>query len=202
MRYNTISGFPTQAVVNEFLAALNAPTYVENPDWYEQINVKQQESMSITVLPTRLLECMPVMAGVLNALDSHGIRLSHLQMFVTRPGNLSRWHIDGNYRHASLNIPVFNCSGVIEWSDPDYAFDTEVFASEYTRNIRASSRLEDEVPVVEQVVLTHTTLVNSGVWHRLDNRKSLTGHRVVLSARFANNPPFVDVLTAFNSIFQ
>lgn len=202
MRYRELVDFPTALVVSEFLAAIKAPNYTDDPAWYERINVQQKESMAIQLLDADVRTRMPVLDGVLQKLEQYGLRLSHLQMFVTRPGNLSRWHIDGNYRHASLNIPVFNCAdGAIEWSNESYPFQVEKFESVFTHNLRANSRLEDEVPVIDRVHLTATTLVNSGIWHRLDNRKSLNGHRVVLSARFADNPSFGEVEDVFKRVF-
>lgn len=124
-----------------------------------------------------------------------------LQIFAIEPNTVGLIHKDGVDRLCAFNVPVLNCDdGTMDWFD-DKEYSIYSIENSYT-TIRVSDEQKKEGKKYETIPLYSTlidtpALVNTNVWHRVDNR----GHnnfRWMLSLRFKNNPLYEQVRTAFD----
>jgi len=128
--------------------------------------------------------------------DSLQIKPEILQIFAAIPGKCGRIHMDGLDRKCALNVPVKGCTmGKMQWfNNNNYTvvpIDNKYTRVRITEEEGPIDRLDD-TPMFE-CTLTSPSLVNTDVWHRVDNRQS-TEYRYVLSLRFAGNPTIEELI--------
>jgi hypothetical protein len=127
--------------------------------------------------------------------DDLKIKPEILQIFAAMPDKCGRIHMDGLDRRCALNIPVKGCSmGQMQWFDNNYTvvtIDNKYTKVRITNEEGPISRLDD-TPVFG-CLLTAPSVVNTDVWHRVDNRQN-TDYRYVLSLRFTGNPSMDELL--------
>jgi hypothetical protein len=128
-----------------------------------------------------------------------------LQIFAIEPNTVGLIHKDGVDRLCAFNVPVLNCeAGSMDWFN-EKEYSTYNVGNDYTTIRVSNEQLKDgktfETTPLYSTVVDTPSLVNTNVWHRVDNRNS-DKFRWMLSLRFVNNPSF-DVLTEkFNNAFK
>lgn len=120
--------------------------------------------------------------------------VQHVQVFAVMPHSIGMIHKDGHDRKCALNVPLPGADkGIMEWYTTQM-FDTHVFSSSET----ISRVTREEVAIYPEkwkdpgdirTVIERPTLVNTDVWHRIDNSDN-PDCRYVLSLRFKDNPTF------------
>jgi hypothetical protein len=121
------------------------------------------------------------------------VEIQVLQIFAINPRSVGLIHKDGVNRCCALNIPIKNCDqGYMQWFEPS-AFTEFFIGNDYT-TIRITNEEIDkgekiDIPPLHSTQLTKPSIVNTDVWHRVDNRDS-DNYRWMLSLRFKNNPSF------------
>lgn len=120
--------------------------------------------------------------------------IQHLQIFCIIADTLGRIHMDGYDRKCALNIPIRDCGkSIMEWYDSPFTVHVHTDNRTVVRVISQETDYERwPTPGVVRTVIERPTLVNTDVWHRIDNRDN-PNHRYVLSLRFKDNPTFEDV---------
>lgn len=122
------------------------------------------------------------------------LRLSHVQLFSIQPNSIGGIHKDGIDRYCALNIPVKNCDkGFMDWISGDIEERQIIGAFTQLRVVDNKTDL-NKVLIEERMILTNPTLVNTNVWHRVDNLDN-NSWRHVLSIRFNDNPDYHSVLS-------
>jgi hypothetical protein len=116
-----------------------------------------------------------------------------IQLFAAEPNSVGYIHKDGVDRHCAFNIPLKNCeNGTMDWFD-DTDLTTYQVVNDYT-SIRITNEQKengkawDPIPMHSRIV-NNPCLVNTNVWHRIDNRDSKK-FRWMISLRFKNNLSF------------
>lgn len=131
--------------------------------------------------------------GLVKKLAADGIKLdTACRFFIFKQGQQSTIHIDNiPPRHCALNFPIAKCEDVpIIW----YRGEGEKVDYQMPRYVVDISITEPgTVEEIDRVTLTVPTLINTSIWHSVDNSNN-THDRVIFSLRFANNPTFDDVL--------
>lgn len=128
-----------------------------------------------------------------------------LQVFAIEPNTVGLIHKDGIDRLCAFNIPILNCNcGTMDW------FDDNEYRTYSVENSYTTIRVTDEQitqgksfetsPMFSALVNT-PALVNTNVWHRIDNRGS-EKFRWMLSLRFKNNPTYESLREKFNCAFK
>lgn len=128
-----------------------------------------------------------------------------LQIFAIEPNTVGLIHKDGVDRLCAFNVPILNCDqGTMDW------FDDSEYSIYSVENSYTTIRVSDEQikqgksfetkPMLSALVDT-PSLVNTNVWHRVDNRSS-NKFRWMLSLRFKNNPTYEEVREKFNVAFK
>lgn len=183
--------FDSDRMRSDLLAALSAPDYTENPGWYDR-RVEEQKSEEIAVIQLgRVIPSnMPYLQEILPLLP----KMSHVQLFITRPNHRGGWHKDGVDRKTSLNFPIWNCEegSSIEWTG-DHVTTAVRYLSPYTTHLGVPK--DTLLNINDHLVLANTThLVRTNEWHRINNLGDPM-ERVVLAMRFEDNPEFDDVVS-------
>ena len=116
-----------------------------------------------------------------------------VQIFAAEPRSVGLIHKDGTDRQCAFNIPLFGCeSGYMQWFE-ESQLTTRLISNEYT-SIRISEeqiqngKSFEPIPI-QSTLIVHPTLINTNIWHRIDNRDS-DQFRWMISIRFAHNPSF------------
>jgi hypothetical protein len=121
------------------------------------------------------------------------LEIKTCRIFVVKPGKTLRAHIDciansQEYRHCSVNIPLFACDkGYNNW------YNHEKFPVEF--NERASSWIPKNYQDLVNLAPIYQTRTNkpclfrTDIMHSVDNSDNLC-HRIMLSMRFKNNLPW------------
>lgn len=128
-----------------------------------------------------------------------------LQIFAIEPNTVGLIHKDGIDRLCAFNIPIQNCnSGTMDWFD-DSCYSTYSVENNYT-SIRVTNEQVTNGKGVESAPLfstlvTQPSLVNTNVWHRVDNRE-VSDFRWMLSLRFRNNSSIELMSGKFNNAFK
>lgn len=109
------------------------------------------------------------------------------QYFITAPRSVGMIHKDGVDRKCSFNIPLDEHSAGGEHQ----FFSDLVTRTKTIKNERTIIRLPgtDTAKCTNSFKLITPTLVNTDMWHRVDNRGN-DKPRVVLAIRFVGNPSF------------
>lgn len=137
--------------------------------------------------------------------DEIPIDIIVLQIFAIEPNTVGLIHKDGVDRLCAFNVPVLNCeTGSMDWFNEN-EYSTYNVGNDYTTIRVSNEQLKDgkkfeTVPTYSTIVNT-PTLVNTNVWHRVDNRNS-DKFRWMLSLRFVNNPSFDTLKEKFNNAFK
>jgi hypothetical protein len=121
------------------------------------------------------------------------VEIQLLQIFAITPRSVGLIHKDGVDRQCAINIPIKNCNfGVMEWFSPS-AFSDFFVGNDYTTiritNEELKKNTKIDIPAIHSTVVDVPSLVNTDVWHRIDNRTN-DNSRWMLSIRFKNNPTF------------
>lgn len=125
-------------------------------------------------------------------IDLFNVPISHVQLFSAQPHAIGSVHMDGSDRLCAFNIPVQNTDqGVMEWLDGPVEGNLLELAH---TSIRLLKNKKDglKMGTSAQIILDSPTLVNTNVWHRVDNSAN-SRWRHVLSIRFLNNPSYQEV---------
>lgn len=130
-----------------------------------------------------------------------GLSIELVQIFASTPGSIGRLHRDGLDRKAALNIPLSGCSkGCVEWLLNPAFKDEELKTvnNEYTKIRITTSEAgykRHNLEFQESFVLNQPAIIDTDVWHRVNNSDNLD-YRFVLSVRFKNNPSFEHLVEA------
>ena len=125
--------------------------------------------------------------------DYFNFEIQVLQIFAINPRSVGLIHKDGIDRHCAVNITIKNCDrGFMQWFTPE-EFSEFFIGNDYTTiritNEEINKGKKIDIPTLHSTLLTSPAIVNTDVWHRVDNRDS-NNCRWVLSLRFKNNPSF------------
>ena len=128
-----------------------------------------------------------------------------LQIFAIEPNTVGLIHKDGIDRLCAFNIPIQNCNaGTMDWFD-DSCYSTYSVENNYTTirvtNEQMTHGKEFENTPAFSTLVTRPSLVNTNVWHRVDNRR-ISNFRWMLSLRFRNNLSFELMSEKFNNAFK
>lgn len=127
-----------------------------------------------------------------------GLKMKPLvfQIFAITPESTGMVHRDGIDRKAALNIPLLGCEqGFMDWFDE--IFEEFKIVTEYT-NVRLTTVEKNHLPFrvtsdpMHRCLIEVPSIVNTDVWHRIDNRLN-KNYRYVMSIRFVGNPNFESV---------
>ena len=160
-------------------------------------NVGDAHAILFSLGQEELLASAPNTRCLFSELSIEAAAIDYFQFFVARPASRGVVHIDGNYWHCCLNMPLFNGdSGTVEW------FGTHNFPAAPTRVSHVGTRgtyperrddcYTNETPD-EAVITRGLQLVKTDIWHRANNKLN-DRYRLVFSARLMFNPTFEDVL--------
>ena len=131
------------------------------------------------------------------------LAVQHLQIFWIKARSCGMIHTDGLDRHCALNIPLRNTDlGIQEWFEhpfTEYAFRGNGTVSRVTTEEVHQYPLKWDKPASLQLVLKKPTVVNTNMWHRVDNRNN-PNHRYVISLRFKDNPSFEHVVRCLTPV--
>lgn len=138
-----------------------------------------------------------------------------LQIFAVEPNSVGLIHKDGVDRLCAFNIPLQNCdSGTMDWFE-ESSYSTYSVKKNYTTirltneqmaqravqgDIKYTGKEIESTPAFSTLV-TQPSLVNTNVWHRVDNRSALN-FRWMLSLRFRNNLSIELMKEKFNDAFK
>lgn len=128
-----------------------------------------------------------------------------LQIFAIEPNTVGLIHKDGTDRLCAFNVPILNCeTGLMDWFNEN-EYSTYNVGNDYT-TIRVSNEQLKNGKTFETIPKYSTTvdtpsLINTDVWHRVDNRNS-NKFRWMLSLRFVGNPSFDTLTRKFNNAFK
>ena len=125
--------------------------------------------------------------------DCFNFEIQVLQVFAINPKSVGLIHKDGINRCCAFNIPIKNCDqGYMQWFEPT-AFSEFFIGNDYTTiritNEEINKGEKIDIPPLHSTLLTSPAIVNTDVWHRVDNRSS-DNARWMLSLRFKDNPSF------------
>ena len=128
-----------------------------------------------------------------------------LQIFAIEPNTVGLIHKDGIDRLCAFNIPIQNCnSGTMDWFD-DSCYSTYSVENNYTSirvtNEQVTNGKGFESAPLFSTLVTQPSLVNTNVWHRVDNRE-VSDFRWMLSLRFRNNSSIELMSEKFNNAFK
>lgn len=153
------------------------------------------KSKDFHTIPFRILNGFPTWIT-----DQIPIKIELIQLFSITPNSLGMVHKDGISRFSALNIPVLNCNlGYMDWFDKDY--QQVLYDNKYTK-VRLTLDEDDHRPFrIEdnpsyQTLVDTPSIINTNIWHRIDNRKN-NNYRWMLSIRFCNNPSFESLCSLF-----
>lgn len=130
------------------------------------------------------------------------IQLEVLQIFAMMPNSIGMIHKDGLARKCALNVPLTGYTeGYMQWFDKEFnehLVNTEYSQVRLTKNeVGQKIYRMDETPTVS-VHINAPTLLNTDVWHRIDNSQN-KNFRWILSLRFSCNPGFTNVANVLKS---
>jgi hypothetical protein len=122
--------------------------------------------------------------------------IQFMQVFCISANSTGMIHKDGRDRKCALNIPLRDCGkGIMEWFD--HSFVEHEFVDKVTI-VRVTKHEVENYPTKWEhegsvrTIIERPTLVNTDVWHRIDNMDNPC-HRYMVSFRFKDNPTFEDV---------
>lgn len=117
------------------------------------------------------------------------LKLDRILMSCLRANSVGKIHRDGLDRYCALNIPIANCdSGMMQWFESNHEVNIQQYNKTTVRAIH-NDTFDPALPSVFQALITQPTLVNTDVWHRIDNSQN-NFDRYILTLRFKNNPPY------------
>ena len=133
--------------------------------------------------------------------DYFNCEIQVLQIFAINPKSVGLIHKDGIDRACAFNIPIKNChQGFMQWFEPN-AFSEFFIGNDYTTiritNEEINKGEKIDIPPLHSTLLTLPSVVNTDMWHRVDNRDN-NNARWVLSIRFKHNPSFDAVCKGLN----
>ena len=122
--------------------------------------------------------------------DEFPVKISVIQIFAILPESIGSTHKDGLNRKAAFNIPLLGADlGHMDWFDLD--IKERKIDTRYTQVRLTDHEKIDYVPAC-RIRIDKPALVNTDVWHRVDNRDN-KNFRFVLSIRFEDNPSFSEL---------
>jgi hypothetical protein len=134
-------------------------------------------------------------------IEGFPIKVLVLQIFAILPESVGMTHKDGLERKSAFNIPLNGAElGHMDWFNLDIKerkIDTKYTQIRLTENEKNhnSYRITD-VPTYS-VIIDKPSLVNTDVWHRIDNRDN-KNFRYTISIRFKGNPSFSELKEKFS----
>ena len=119
-----------------------------------------------------------------------------IQIFAAEPNSVGYIHKDGVDRQSAFNIPLENCeAGTMDWFSEDQLTTLQI-VNDYT-SIRITNEQVEQGKSFDPRPLYSATvnvpcLVNTNVWHRVDNRNN-DKFRWMISLRFKDNLAFEEM---------
>lgn len=170
---------------------------------YGLANINEKKANDLIILsgdshtiPFRIMDNIP--SWISNSIP---IDIELIQLFAISPLSIGMVHKDGIDRLGALNIPVLNYKkGYMDWFEDN--FNSRTYNNNYTR-VRLTLDEDDNRPYrIEKIPEYQTTIdfpsvVNTNIWHRIDNRLN-ENYRWILSIRFKHNPSFEKLCSIFN----
>lgn len=130
------------------------------------------------------------------------LKILVLQIFAILPESIGMTHKDGLERKAAFNIPLLGAElGYMDWftlDNKEHKIDTlytQIRLTDIEKN-HNTYRIEN-IPNY-RCRIDKPSIVNTDVWHRIDNSDN-KNFRYMLSIRFKNNPPFDELQKYFLS---
>jgi hypothetical protein len=120
------------------------------------------------------------------------LKLDRFLLSCLRANSVGKIHRDGLNRYCALNIPVANCEmGMMQWFDNNYEMTVQQYTRTVVRSIHGDT-FDPTLPSTYQTLITQPSLVNTDVWHRIDNSQN-SFDRYILTFRFKDNPTYEDM---------
>jgi hypothetical protein len=128
-------------------------------------------------------------------IDAFPVEIGIVQLFSIPAGVTGMIHKDGLPRYSTINIPLTGYTeGTMHWySDSEHLTEVKIDTA-YTKVRLVAEELYntgtrlDLIPDAQSTV-TAPSILNTDIWHRIDNKKN-TKSRWVASIRFSTNPTF------------
>ena len=126
--------------------------------------------------------------------DEFPIKISVIQIFAILPESIGSTHKDGLNRKSAFNIPLIGADlGYMDWFDLDIV--ERKIDTKYTQ-VRLTDHDKIDYSPICRVRIDKPSLVNTDVWHRVDNSDN-KNFRYMLSVRFESNPSFSELKEQF-----
>ncbi len=117
------------------------------------------------------------------------LKLDRMLLSCLRANSVGKIHTDGLDRKAALNIPIANCdAGLMQWFEKDYTPKIQQYNQSVVTSIEDDT-FSIEEPNVFETLIIQPTIVNTGIWHRIDNSQN-NFDRYILTFRFKGNPSY------------
>lgn len=128
-----------------------------------------------------------------------------IQLFAMNPKSIGMVHKDGIERKSAFNIPLLNCDkGYMDWFSDRYeqiTIDTDYTKIRITTTEKNFDMFRINDDPVHHCRIDAPSLVNTDVWHRIDNSDN-ENYRYMLSIRFVGNPEFKDLVRTFDEFYS
>ena len=126
------------------------------------------------------------------------LKLDRLLLSCLRANSVGKIHKDGLNRNCALNIPVSNTEiGNMQWFSDEFKINVEQYSKTVVRSIE-EDEFSTTVPVAYEQTILKPSLVNTNIWHRIDNSQN-TEDRYILTLRFNGNPSYKIMKTLLTS---